>query len=245
MEMKTKVCNPANYGGIRSQTRYIVIHWTSNEGDTAKNNVDYFAREALSPPSSAHYFVDENEVWSSVPADRIAWHCGAKSYKHPECRNTNSIGVEMCLTGKGMVLRRGTIERTVRLVRELMERYHVPLARVVQHYDVTGKHCPGPFVDSPTLWDDFKAALAAEQDDVFFPVGPGTEEEEEMKVYQYVPDMPEWAQDTFTRLVQAGFVAQNEKGELNVQESSLQPMVYLDRLLGGKLEKLPELLAEK
>lgn len=230
MEIKQKACNPANYGGALADVRYIVVHWTSNEGDTAKNNVDYFAREVVK--ASAHYFVDENEVWNSVPPDRQAWHVGAKSYVHPECRNANSIGVEMCLTGKSYVLRRGTIERAVTLVRELMARYSVPLDRVLMHHDVTGKYCPGPFVVNPGLWDDFKAALAVEQ-----------EEDEPMKVYQYVPDMPVWAQDTFTRLVQAGYIAKDADGKLEVQESSLQPIVYMDRLMGGKIEKLPEIVA--
>lgn len=230
MEIKQKACNPGNYGGTLQNVKYIVVHWTSNQGDTAKNNADYFAREVVK--ASAHYFVDENEVWNSVPVNRQAWHVGAKMYVHPECRNSNSIGVEMCLTGKGYVLRRGTIEQTVKLVRELMATYNVPLDHVVMHHDVTGKYCPGPFVDNPSLWSDFKAELIAEQED------------EAMKVYEYVPDMPVWAQDTFTRLVQSGYVAKDSEGKIAVQECSLQPMVYMDRLLGGKIEKLPEILAK-
>ena len=50
------------------------------------------------------------------------------------------------------------------------------------------------------------------------------------------------AQDTFTRLVQSGYIAKDDKGEISVQESSLQPLVYMDRLLGGKIEKLPEII---
>lgn len=230
MEIKHKACNPANYGGALADVRYIVVHWTSNEGDTAKNNADYFAREVVK--ASAHYFVDENEVWNSVPPERQAWHVGATSYVHLSCRNSNSLGVEMCLTGKGYVLRRGTIERAVTLVRELMQKYNVPIENVVRHHDVTGKYCPGPFVDQPSLWDDFKAAL----------VTADVEEDEEMKTYKYVPEMPAWAQDTFTRLVQSGYIAKDEKGEISVQESSLQPLVYMDRLFGGKIEKIPEIL---
>ena len=229
MEIQTKICNSANYGGTLKNVQYIVVHWTSNQGDTAKNNADYFAREVVK--ASAHYFVDENEVWNSVPSDRQAWHVGAKSYVHPTCRNSNSSGVEMCLTSKGYVLRRGTIERAVKLVRELMAQYDVPLQNVVRHHDVTGKDCPAPFVDQPSLWDDFKVALTDEQED-----------DEPMKVYKYVPEMPAWAQDTFTRLVQSGYIAKDEKGEIEVQGSSLQPLVYMDRLLGGKIEKLPELM---
>lgn len=213
--MFQKICRRDNYGGQRSSTQYIVVHWTSNQGDTAENNAEYFARESVG--ASAHYFVDENEVWSSVPSDCVAWHCGAKTYKHPYCRNSNSIGVEMCLTGKGYVLRRGTIDRAVQLVRALMAQYHVPLDHVLRHYDVTGKDCPGPFVEQPGLWDDFKAAVAAEQ-------------EEEMKVYQFVKEMPVWAQEAATKAIKKGVVAMDENGAVSVYECNLQPLVWLERV---------------
>ena len=75
--------------------RYLVIHFTANDGDTAKNNADYFAREA--PGVSAHFFVDEKEIWQSVREKDIAWHCGTRGmYFHPYCRNANSLGIELC-----------------------------------------------------------------------------------------------------------------------------------------------------
>ena len=231
MEIKTKPCNPANYGRTRgsAEIKYIVVHWTSNEGDTAKNNADYFAREALARPASAHYFVDETEIWNSVPIYKAAYHVGADAYKHPKCRNTNSIGVEICMTGKGYVLRPAAIANAVQLVRWLMDKHDIPIENVIRHHDVTGKDCPAPMVSDPAAWDDFKADLTAQEGD-------------EMKVYKYVPDMPAWAQDTFTRLLQAGYIAKDADGAVNVQESTLQPMVYLDRLTGGRLEKLGEML---
>lgn len=224
--MNSKTANAANFGGKRQQTKYIVVHWTSNQGDTAKNNADYFARQAVG--AGAHFFVDEREVWQSVPEDRIAYHCGAKTYRHIECRNANSLGVEICMTGKGYVLRPDSIGRAAALVRDLMARYQVPPERVLRHYDVTGKDCPGPMVQDPGLWQDFQKRLI--------------QEDETMQHYRYVPEMPAWAQDTFTRLVQAGFVAQDGEGRIDVLESSLQPLVLLDRLTGGQLEKLPEIL---
>ena len=231
MEIKTKLCNPANYGGTRGscQIEYIVIHYTSNLGDTAKNNADYFAREALSYKASAHFFVDESEIWSSVPTWRIAYHCGAKTYKHPHCRNTNSIGVEICMLDKHAVIRKDAIRNAAGLVRELMTKYDIDADHVIRHYDVTGKDCPAPMVDDPGLWEQFLDML--EQEDG-----------EEMKVYKYVSEMPEFAQDTFARLVQAGYVAKDKNGEIAVQECSLQSIVYLDRLTGNRLEKLPEIL---
>lgn len=163
MDAKTKACNPANYGGTRGMgiVDWIVIHYTSNLGDTAKNNADYFAREAVK--ASAHYFVDEHEVWASVPIYRTAWHCGAQAYKHPLCRNTNSIGVEICMNAKDGSVRQGSIDRAAQLVRTLMGRYGIPPGHVLRHYDVTGKHCPGPMVDKPALWEDFKARLTEDE----------------------------------------------------------------------------------
>ena len=61
-----------------------------------------------------------------------------------------------------------------------------------------------------------------------------------MKTYQHTDEMPDWAQGTFRRLIDAGIVQVDEKGEITVQESSVQPMVYLDRLCGGKIEQLPK-----
>ena len=40
-----------------------------------------------------------------------------------------------------------------------MARYNVPLERVLRHYDVTGKNCPLPMVENPSLWEDFKTKL--------------------------------------------------------------------------------------
>ena len=38
----------------------------------------------------------------------------------------------------------------VKVVKQIMEKYGVPLENVVCHYDVTGKLCPEPFVK--TAW---------------------------------------------------------------------------------------------
>ena len=158
MEIKSKACNPENYGGTLKNVEYIVVHWTSNQGDTAKNNADYFAREEVG--ASAHFFVDETEIWSSVPEDCVAWHCGAKTYRHPECRNANSIGVEICMNDKKGNVRQGSIATAAELVRYLMQRYSVPVDRVIRHYDVTGKICPKSFVEHPEEWEQFLADLS-------------------------------------------------------------------------------------
>ena len=226
MTIQTKQANKTNYGGRRADTRYIVVHYTSNQGDTAKNNADYFAQEDVG--ASAHYFVDENEIWASVPEDCAAWHCGAKKYRHPACRNANSIGVEICMNDKAGAVRQGSIDRAAQLVRMLIDKYHIPKENVLRHYDVTGKHCPGPMVDDVSLWEAFLDKL--------------DEQEDEMKTYTHTDQMPDWAQSAFYRLIDAGVVKVDAKGEIAVQECSVQPMVYIDRLCGGQIEKLPAVI---
>lgn len=194
---------------------WIVVHYTSNLGDTAKNNADYFAREALNYKASAHFFVDENEVWSSVPVWRIAYHCGAKAYKHPRCRNTNSIGVEICMLDKHAVIRMDAIRHAAELVRWLMKEYGIDREHVIRHYDVTGKDCPAPMVDDPGLWEKFLDMLC--------------EQEEEMTIYKTYDDCPDWAKETVKKLVHLGYLHGDEQGILNLEHNLLRGLVINDR----------------
>lgn len=158
-----------NAGSV-SRIKYIVIHYTGALGD-AKANCNYFAGGNRN--ASAHYFVGyDGAIWQSVENKNVAWHCGAKSYKHAECRNANSIGIEMCVrkkstasmgaTDKDWYFEDATVEAAAELTRYLMDKYNVPASHVVRHYDVTGKICPNPYVYNTTAhtWDEFKRLIS-------------------------------------------------------------------------------------
>lgn len=166
MEIKVKLARSDNFTAkVRrlADIAYIVVHYTGNRGDTAKNNADYFARERTG--TSAHFFVDEREVWQSVQDNHAAWHCGTKgTYYHPSCRNSNSLGVEICMLDKLGKVRQGSVDRAAELVRELMQKYGIPADRVVRHYDVTHKSCPEPMVQHPELWQAFKNKIQEDDD---------------------------------------------------------------------------------
>lgn len=151
----------ANYNTIKNKNnKYIVIHFTANNGDTALGNCKYFCD--VNRNASAHYFIDENSVYQCVKDSDMAWHCGAKSYKHPYCRNSNSLGVELCSRkdSKGnYYFKDKTVDNAVELVKMLMTKYNVPIANVIRHYDVTGKNCPAPFVRDNKAWQEFKSRL--------------------------------------------------------------------------------------
>lgn len=144
MNLKTNIADKGNYGGSRSLSsiKYIVIHYTANDGDTDENNGIYFHNNDVD--SSAHYFVDDDSVTQSVPDNYIAWHCGANVYKHKDCRNANSIGIEICDDVRNGVIYPSdkTIQNVLELTEYLMKKYSVPKDNVIRHYDVTGKLCP-------------------------------------------------------------------------------------------------------
>lgn len=160
-----------NNGNI-NRIKYIVIHYVGATG-SAEANCKWYAGGDRG--SSAHYFVDFNgDVWQSVEDKNIAWHCGAKVYYHPECRNANSIGIELCVRNKGSMsstsrdwyFEDATIQSAIELTKELMEKYNIDSDHVVRHYDVTHKICPNPFVynDDSFTWDDFKQAIGKKEE---------------------------------------------------------------------------------
>ncbi|MBC8587120.1 N-acetylmuramoyl-L-alanine amidase [Paratissierella segnis] len=141
--------------------RYIVIHYTASPGGSAYNHYVYFNREYVG--ASAHYFVDTKEIVQILEDSWWGWHCGAKSYKHPYCRNSNSIGIEMCIE-KDWTLTDTVVNKTIELTKMLMKKYNIPIQNVLRHYDVTGKNCPAPFVQNPERWQNFLARLMDTED---------------------------------------------------------------------------------
>jgi glucan-binding YG repeat protein len=163
-----QLLTPYNYtNGELSRIKYIVIHYVGALGG-AEANCKYYASQYVG--ASAHYFVGFNgEIWQSVEDKNIAWHCGAKTYKHPECRNTNSLGIELCVRNKGSqtdtsrdwYFEETTVREAKKLTKTLMEQYGIKEDHVIRHYDVTGKICPNPYVYNHTkhTWQDFKDSL--------------------------------------------------------------------------------------
>lgn len=152
-------------GSSTNRIKYIVIHYTANNGDTAWGNTNYF--KSTYRGASAHYFVDEKSIWRCVEDKNIAWHCGGglqgsngHTY-HNICKNSNSIGIEMCsrISNGRYYFKDETIINCIELTKYLMNKYNIPESNVIRHYDVTGKICPEPFVKSTSAWNNFKSKL--------------------------------------------------------------------------------------
>lgn len=215
MEIKELLAHVSNYSKGRHTTiKYLVLHYTANNGDTALSNCKYFS--SANRNASAHYFVDEKGIYRSVRDMNVAWHCGSvNGYKHKYCRNTNSIGIEMCSridsNGK-FYIEEETIVNAIELTKFLMEKYDIPVDNVIRHYDVTGKMCPKPFVEDEKLWLDFKDRL----------------EEKEVKRYNTIDEIPEWGKDVIKLMIDKGAFADIKT--LNLSEDMIRMFVFNNRM---------------
>ncbi len=154
------LCDSRNYYSYSSRyVEYIVIHYTGNSKDTALANAKYF--NSGSRGASAHYFVDEGSCYQSVPLNNAAWAVGGTSvYKHSDCRNKNSISIEMCTSG-GYTVAKQTINNTAYLCAKLCNLLGITAENVdkyvLRHYDVWDKSCPAQWASTNSSgWIEFK-----------------------------------------------------------------------------------------
>ena len=163
---------------------YIVIHYTAgvtSKAGSAVNTADYF--RTTSTQVSADFTVDDTAVvqYNGDIRNRYSWHCGGNKYAtkggslYGICKNSNSIGIEICCnnsTGKMQAANDksysfsdAAVANAAELVRQLMAEYDIPAERVIRHYDVTGKPCPGIIgwnadSGSEAKWATFKQAIS-------------------------------------------------------------------------------------
>ena len=145
--------------------KYIVIHYTGNDTDTARANANYFKNSNRN--ASAHYFVDEENVCQVVEDKDIAWAVGrnyGSNNLFGTVTNDNSISIEMC--SKNGKIADNTFNNTVELTRQLMKKYNISASNVVRHFDVCSKKCPGwsgwgTGAGGSEYWQKFKKAISA------------------------------------------------------------------------------------
>ena len=223
--MKENLANRSNYGSARTvaSIKYIVIHYTGNDGDTDESNANYFKNNVVK--ASAHYFVDDDSITQSVPDLFTAWSVGGTKWKdcattgggtmYGKITNANSISVEMCDTVRNGTIKASeqTMANTATLVKSLMKKYNIDINHVYRHFDVTGKHCPAYFMNA-SAWAEFKERL---------------KESDTVQVYKTINDIPAFALPTVKKLIAHGSLKGDSKGDLNLSYDMLRLLVINDR----------------
>ena len=155
-------CDLTNHTRMsKRDVSYIVMHYTGNSKDTAKNNANYFA--GANREASAHFFVDDTSIYQSVKLRDVAWHCGTKkTYYHNNCRNSNSLSIEMCCTSGNYKVSDVTQQNAAYLCAHLCQLIGISAEQVdtyvLRHYDITHKKCPAQMVDE-NEWTAFKTMV--------------------------------------------------------------------------------------
>lgn len=161
------------------EIKYIVIHYVGATGD-ASDNIEYYNRPTTVEASADFYVGHGGDVWqyNPDPRKRYCWAVGGKRQSrfggslHGVVRNSNSISIEMCVKSRGVKVAnhrdwyftKETVGAAVELTKHLMKEYGIPAERVVRHFDVTGKLCPGVIgwnypSGSEEAWADFKKRI--------------------------------------------------------------------------------------
>lgn len=85
-----------NHGGLRKETRFLVIHYTG--GESAAGAIAWLRSPASH--ASAHLVIDQaGAVTQLVELDRVAWHAGASEWAGEQGLNRCSIGIELVNPG--------------------------------------------------------------------------------------------------------------------------------------------------
>jgi N-acetyl-anhydromuramyl-L-alanine amidase AmpD len=124
-------------------------------GDSKKWQKYFAAHDVL----GIHYIVDRaGKVAAGVPENEVA--------NHAKGDNDRSIGIELVNNGDGKEAFSGAqVDAVIKLAKEIVARWHIPLARVVRHSDVDKGEllpCGSPRKVDPGPkfpWAKFKASL--------------------------------------------------------------------------------------
>ena len=133
--MNIKWIGSPNYSGkeYRLPIKYVVIHWIV--GNLASADAVFQNDER---DTSAHYGIEDGTIHQYVKEEDVAWHAGNWAI------NQASIGIEHSASPE-----RNASEQTyitsAQLVREICERYNIPIdsEHIVPHNKYKATQCPG------------------------------------------------------------------------------------------------------
>lgn len=142
--------------------KYIAIHYTAG-GSSRKGSARNVKRVFESRAASADFAVDDAEAVQFNPdlKNYYCWAVGDPKNKYSKggslygvATNRNTVSIEMCSNLKsgatalvpnhaGWTFTDAALRNAAKLTKVLMKKFNIPIERVVRHYDVSGKVCPG------------------------------------------------------------------------------------------------------
>lgn len=130
------------YGQDGLKPNCITIHNTGNYDMTAKDIFNYLNNDCKTS-QGCHYLVDNNEVIEVLPLTWRTYHTG----KGEDYAFNNSIAIEICSNIDDELYLAGQ-NKAIALIKELMDKYNIPLSEIYFHIDFNSKtYCPCNILD--------------------------------------------------------------------------------------------------
>lgn len=144
------------------EIKYIAIHYTA--GISSRKGSARAVKSVFTVhKSSADFAVDDAEAVQFNPdlKNYYCWAVGDPKNKYSKggslygvATNRNTVSIEICSNlAKGASAREANhrgwyftdaeLRNAAKLTKALMKKFNIPIDRVVRHYDVSGKVCPG------------------------------------------------------------------------------------------------------
>ncbi len=144
------------------EIKYIAIHYTA--GISSRNGSARAVKSVfITHAASADFAVDDAEAVQFNPdlKNYYCWAVGDPKNKYSKggtlysvAKNRNTVSIEICSNlAKGASAREANhrgwyftdaeLQNAAKLTKALMKKFDIPIERVVRHYDVSGKVCPG------------------------------------------------------------------------------------------------------
>lgn len=143
--------------------KYLAIHYTAGGSSAPGRAKGMKASWEAKKRASADFGVDDQDVvqfnpdlrnyrcWSVGDAKKPA---GGGAQLYGIATNSNTISIEICSNLKagyshqavnhdGWFFTEAALNNAVKLAKILMHKFNIPIERVVRHYDISGKICPG------------------------------------------------------------------------------------------------------
>lgn len=143
---------------------YLAIHFTAGSNSVAGRAQNVY-NTFVSRSASADFAVDDRDMVQFNPdiKNYYCWAVGDAKNKYSsggtlygKATNKNTISIEICSTcvpatttcvstanHSGWSFTDAALNNAVKLAKMIMKKYNIPIERVVRHYDISGKLCPG------------------------------------------------------------------------------------------------------
>ena len=143
--------------------KYLAIHYTAGASSAPGRAKGMKSSWEKSKRASADFGVDDESMvqFNPDPRNYRCWSVGDKKNPYSGggrlygiATNANTISIEICSNLKsgtsasktnheGWYFTEAALNNAVKLSKILMKKYNIPIERIVRHYDISGKVCPG------------------------------------------------------------------------------------------------------